>query len=149
MYEFEYIDGHKASLNAKAMAQNMFTRVDNEENIHVLFYKIIDHCCTAIALKKAGTFIVASSGNRQRQETTKEWDMLFQWNDGSTTLIPLKDIKESYPVQVSEYATLTQIQEEPSFAWWVPHVMQKRNRIVAKVKIQVLDSHTQIWPESA
>ena len=43
-------------------------------------------------------------------------------------------MKEIYPVQVSEYAVLTRIQEEPVFAWWVPHVLQKRNRIVPKVK---------------
>ena len=41
---------------------------------------------------------------------------------------------ESYPFQVSAYAVLTQIQEEPVFAWWVLHVLRKRNRIVAKVK---------------
>ena len=43
-------------------------------------------------------------------------------------------MKESYTVRVSEYALLTLIQEEPVFAWWVTHVLQKRNSIVAKVK---------------
>ena len=60
--------------------------------------------------------------------------MLIRWKDGSTTWFPLKDMKESYPVQVSEYAVLTQIHEEPAFSWWVPHVLQRRNWIVAKVK---------------
>ena len=50
------------------------------------------------------------------------------------TWVPLKHTKESYSVQVSEYAVLTRIQEESAFAWWVPHVLQKRNQIVAKVK---------------
>ena len=43
-------------------------------------------------------------------------------------------MQESYTVQVSEYAVLTRIQEEPAFAWWVSHGLRKRNRIVAKVK---------------
>ena len=43
-------------------------------------------------------------------------------------------MKETYPVQVNEYSVLTKIQEEPAFAWWVPNVLRKRNRIVAKVK---------------
>ena len=60
--------------------------------------------------------------------------MLVRWKDGSTTWVPLNDMKESYPVQVSEYAVLTRIQEEPEFAWRIPHVLRKRNRIVAKVK---------------
>ena len=51
-----------------------------------------------------------------------------------TTWVPLKYMKETYPVQVSEYDVLTLIQEEPAFAFWVPHLLRKRNRIVAKVK---------------
>ena len=43
-------------------------------------------------------------------------------------------MKESYPVQVCEYDVLTLIQEEPAFAWWVPNLLRKKNRIVAKVK---------------
>ena len=60
--------------------------------------------------------------------------MLIRLKDGSTTWVPLKDTKESYPVEVSEYAVLTQIQEEHALAWWFPHVLRKPNRIVAKVK---------------
>ena len=134
MYEVGYFDGHKASLTTNAIAQNMLAQVDDKGNIHVLFHEIIDHCSTALALKQVDTFIINSSGNRQRRETTKGWNMLVRWKDGSTTWVPLKDIKESYPVQVSEYAVLTRIQEEPAFAWLVPRMLRKRNQIVAKVK---------------
>ena len=60
--------------------------------------------------------------------------MLIRWKDGLPTWFPLKDMKESYPVQESEYDVLTRIQEEPAFTWLVPRVLQKRNHIVAKVK---------------
>ena len=53
VYEVEYVDGHKASLTANAIAQNMFAQVDDEGNRHLLFEKIIDHCHTALALKQA------------------------------------------------------------------------------------------------
>jgi len=56
------------------------------------------------------------------------------WKDGSTTWEALKDVKESYPVQLAEYATLHKISDEPAFAWWVPHVIKKRERIIAKVR---------------
>ena len=134
VYESEYVDGQKASLTANDIAQNMFAQVDDEGNIHVLFDEIIDHCHTALALKQVSAFIVTSSGNMQRQDTTKGWDMLIQWKDSSTTWVPLKEMKKTHPVQVSEYTVLTHIQEEPAFAWWVPHVSRKRNRIVVKVK---------------
>ena len=134
VYEVEYVDGHKSSLTANAISQNMLAQIDNKGNKHVLFGEIIDHHCTALALKRADSFIVTSSDNRRRRETNKVWDMLIQWKDGSTTWVPLKDMKESYPFQVSEYAVLTRIQEEPTFVCWFPHVLLKRNRIVVKVK---------------
>jgi hypothetical protein len=46
----------------------------------------------------------------------------------------LKDLKESYLVQVAEYAVANKIAEQPVFAWWVPYVLRKRERIIQKVK---------------
>ena len=76
MYEVEYVDRNKTSLTANAIAQNMFSQVDDEGNIHLLFDGIIDHHITELALKQAEAFIVTSSGNRQRRETNKVWYML-------------------------------------------------------------------------
>ena len=77
LYEVEYVDGLKASLTANAIAQNMFAQVNDKGNRHVLFDKIINHFRTALALKQADAFIVTSSGNMRRQDTTKGWDMLI------------------------------------------------------------------------
>ncbi len=60
--------------------------------------------------------------------------MLVRWKDGSTTWIALKGLKESYPVQLGEYAVQSRLAEEPAFAWWVPYTLKKRNRIIAKIK---------------
>jgi hypothetical protein len=60
--------------------------------------------------------------------------MLIQWRDGTTTWEPLKDLKESNPVQVAEYAALNQIADEPAFAWWVKTVLRRRDHIISKVK---------------
>ena len=46
----------------------------------------------------------------------------------------LKDAPQSYPVLVAEYAIANRIEDEPAFAWWVPDVIKKRDRIIAKVK---------------
>jgi hypothetical protein len=66
--------------------------------------------------------------------TTKGWKLLVEWKDGSTDWLPLKDLKESYPVQVMEYAVTNKIAEQLVFAWWVPYVLRKRERIIQKVK---------------
>ena len=43
-------------------------------------------------------------------------------------------MKEAYIVLTAEYATQHKIDKEPAFAWWVPHVIKKRDRIISKVK---------------
>ena len=58
----------------------------------------------------------------------------MEWKDGTTSWIPLKDLKESNPVQIAEYAVTNKIAEEPDFAWWVRHVLRRRDRILKKVK---------------
>jgi hypothetical protein len=66
--------------------------------------------------------------------TTKGWKLLVGWKDGTTDWLPLKDLKESYPVQVTEYAVVNKIAEQQAFAWWVPYVLRKREWIIQKVK---------------
>jgi hypothetical protein len=59
---------------------------------------------------------------------------LVEWKDGSSNWLPLKDLKQSYPLEVAEYALANKIAEEPAFAWWVPYTLKKRERIISKVK---------------
>ena len=134
LYEVEYADGYKASLAANTIAENMFAQVDDEGHRFVLLDCIVDHRVDGTELRKENAFIQSSNGGRRRKETTKGWDILLQWKDGSTTWEKLKDVKNSYPVQLAEYACSSRIDSEPAFAWWLPHVLKKRNRIVSKVK---------------
>jgi hypothetical protein len=60
--------------------------------------------------------------------TTKGWKLLIEWLDGTMDWLPLKDLKESYPVQVAEYAVANKIAEQPALAWWVPHVLGSSRR---------------------
>ena len=46
----------------------------------------------------------------------------------------MKDIKQSYPVDLAEFAIQKGIAEEPAFALWIPFTIKKRNRIIAKIK---------------
>jgi len=34
----------------------------------------------------------------------------------------------------AEYAAMADIDREPAFNWWVPHVLKKRDRIISMVK---------------
>ena len=43
-------------------------------------------------------------------------------------------MKESHPIEYAEYAVLQDIADEPTFNWWVPHVLKKKTHIISKVK---------------
>ena len=42
-YDIEYLDGHKESLAVNTIAENLFSKVDEEGNIFVIFEDIVDH----------------------------------------------------------------------------------------------------------
>ena len=46
----------------------------------------------------------------------------------------MKDLKESYPVPLADFAIANDIQDEPVFAWWVPYAIRKRKVIVKTIK---------------
>ena len=79
------MDGHSAALSANAIAQNMFAQVDSEGNRHVLFDAIIDHRTDGSNLKQQESFITSKNGGKKRKPTTKGWEVLVQWKDGSST----------------------------------------------------------------
>ena len=134
VYEVEYADGRIASMAANQIAENLFAQVDAEGNRHVLLDEIVDHRKNQDALDPADAFITTRSGAKRRIPTTRGWDIRCQWKDGSSTWVALKDMKEAYPVQVAEYAVTSRIADQPAFAWWIPYVLKKRDRILAKVK---------------
>ena len=133
MYEVEFQDGRKAFLATNAIAENMFAQVFEEGNRFALLDEIADHRTDGSEVKQQHAFITTRSGTERRKPTTKGWEILAQWKDGSSTWITLKDMKNSYPVQLAEYATQNGIAGEPAFAWWITHVLQKRNQIIGKV----------------
>ena len=134
MYEVEYLDGERMSLAANNIAESLFAQVDDEGNRQVLMDEIMGHRSNEHAVKQQDAFIATKTGTKRRRETTKGWELLVRWKDGGTDWIALKDIKESYPVQVAEYAISSRISEEPAFALWSSSVLKKCNRIIAKTK---------------
>ena len=46
-------------------------------------------------------------------------------NSVSNSWLPMVEVKESYPVQLAEYAKLHHLEEEPAFIWWVAHALRK------------------------
>lgn len=112
----------------------MSNTIDDEGNRHILLDDIIDHRRSENAVDKEDAFVTMSNGVKRRRQTTQGWQMLCQWRDGSTNWVALKDMKQSYPLKVAEYAHANRIGDEPAFAWWLSDVIKKHERILAKLK---------------
>ena len=51
--------------------------------------------------------------------------------------VPMIDVKESHPIELAEYSVANDINSEPAFAWWVPFILNKRDKIISAVKQRV------------
>ena len=63
--------------------------------------------------------------------------MLVAWADDLEMWIPIKDLKESHPVEVAEFTKARGIADEAVFMWWVPYTLRKRVVILSKVKARI------------
>ena len=46
----------------------------------------------------------------------------------------MKNVKDSYPVQLATFAIENSLDKEPTFAWWILYVTRKNERIIKKLK---------------
>ena len=72
-----------------------------------------------IDIAKVDGYIKSISGNLHRKRTTRGWKILAKWKYLSVDWVPLKDLKQSDPVDMDEYSVANEISDEPSFNWWV------------------------------
>lgn len=133
-YEVEFIDGHVETLTGNVIAENILSQVDEEGRKTMLIDEIEDHrkLDDAIPIEK-GTF-TTKSGRQRKVLTTKGWELYVRWKDGSGDWVSLKDLKDSYPIPLADYAIANNLEDEPAFTWWVPYTLRKRKSIIAKVK---------------
>lgn len=135
-YTVQYPDGSTDAFMANAIAENLYSQIDEEGRTFQILSEIVDYRRKRSAIRKGSpeSFTVSSSGNKAPVPTTKGWDIKVAWKDGSTSWVPLSDIKHSNPVEVAEFAVSSKIADEPAFTWWVRKVLSKRDRIIGKVK---------------
>ncbi|MEL6803974.1 MAG: hypothetical protein AAFO91_09360, partial [Bacteroidota bacterium] len=132
LYDVEFSDGTTEALAANAIAENIYARIDDEGHEHVLLKEITDH-------RKDGTAVLSDdatikvNGRDVPRKTTKGWFLCVEWKDGSTSWVPLRDLKESNPVEVAEYAEANRILSEPAFTWWARHALRQRDRIIKAI----------------
>ena len=80
----------------------MVSQVDSEVHHYQVLTEVTDNKKDDSAIAKVDGFIKSSSGNLHWKRTTCGWKLLVEWKDGSVDLVPLKDLKQSKPVDLAE-----------------------------------------------
>ena len=138
LYDVEFADGQVREYAANVIAENMLTQVDSNGFTLTMMKGIVDFKMDpAVAIPKDEKYLITKSGQRQLRKTTSGWKLLVAWADDSETWVPLKDLKESHPVEVAEFAKAWGIADEAAFVWWVPYTLRKRDVILSKVKARI------------
>ena len=81
---------------------------------------------------------ITKNDKRYMWRTTKGWKMCVEWRDRSTSWERWVGLKESNPVDVTQYAISRGIDHEPTFCWWVRHMLKKQDRIINMVKARTV-----------
>ena len=110
----------------------MYAQCDIEGNQYRLLDHIVDHRKDKNVVCKDNQDITVNV-NSYKQKTTRGCQLCIEWKDKLTSWERLSDMKESYPVEVAEYAEAVGISDEPAFSWWTAHVLKTRQRIIAAV----------------
>ena len=138
VYDVEFPDGIIKEYSANIIVDNMLSQVDSDGFTVTVMEGIIDHKVDAnTAVQKGDKYITTHSGQKKLRKTTTGWKLLVKWKDGSESCIHLKDLKESHPIEVAEYAKSHGISDETAFAWWVPFTLRKRDIILSAVKSRI------------
>ena len=116
-----------------SIAEHMWAQCDIDGNQYQLLDAIIDHKSSEHAVQQADGFVVIN-GRKHMRKSTKGWQLCVKWKDGLTSRERFADIKESNPIEVSEYVVARAINKEPDYAWWVNYTLKKRDRIISSIK---------------
>ena len=117
VYWIEFQDGFRQPLAVNLISENLFAQVDQEVRKKNLINMIINVNKTDEDLKDKDAFDISSNGTKRRKATTNGWKVSIQWKGRSTTWNTLKDVKYSFPIELSEYSVENWIASKPAFTW--------------------------------
>jgi hypothetical protein len=105
--------------------------VEDDGYFTVKLKQILDHRREGNAVSKEQRYVKTRNGQQKLRQSTVGWKFLAEYTDGKKQWIMLKDLKESNPVDVAEYVTARNLDDEVAFAWWVPYTLRKKATIIA------------------
>ena len=121
-------------LTANVIYENMLSQADSEGHHYQDLNEISNHTVDGGELKRSDRFIRVIVMNLHTKKTTRGWQLEVGWKDGTLIWIPLKDIKNSNPVELAYYAVVNNIEDEHDFKWQVKDVLCKPDQIISKYR---------------
>eukprot|EP00536_Pseudo-nitzschia_multiseries_P016838 jgi/Psemu1/48042/gm1.48042_g len=119
LYKLQLPDGTIEEYTANIVAESLYSSVDDNGRMLTLLDELIDHECDNTALTDEEATTIAKNGRKTHKPTTRGWRILASWKDGTKSWCKLSDVKESFPVQLAEYAVNNKLEKLPAFRWWV------------------------------
>jgi hypothetical protein len=133
-YTVRLLDGSEQELAANQIAENLYSQVNEHGQQELLFREIVNHRNTPNFEYGPETMPARHGQNWKLPKTTKGVDIQVRFKDDSLVWLPMNEVRQSNPIELAEYAVQRGIANDPSFAWWVPHTLRCRRRMISKVK---------------
>jgi hypothetical protein len=127
VYLASFPDGHIAEYSANLITEAIYNNVNDDGTDEFIFDAIIGH-------GKDETAINNTTITPTTWYTTKGWLLCISWRDGTSSWHTLADIKQSYPLELAQYASTNQLETKPAFSWWVKHTIKHRQASIKAVK---------------
>ena len=106
------------------IAQNLLSQVDEEAHQQLVIDERIYQRSNSEALLHDDVLYSTKNGNKCRKRTTKGWELFVPWKDGSSHWIALNYLNNSYPMEVADCEAPNKIQDQTTFACWVPYTLK-------------------------
>jgi hypothetical protein len=131
LFTVEFNSGEQKDIAYNILAEQLLSTTDSEGRQYQLFREIIGHRKSDKAVERSDMHRVDKrNGRRYMKKTTAGWELEVEWKDGSTSWLPLKDLKETNTIETAQYASNNNIIDEPAFTWWAPVALKKAQRLI-------------------
>ena len=114
MYQVEFAESQVTEFTTNVIAESMYAQWNADVNEYLLLDVLVDYWKNNKAIFLRDQHITVR-GRSVTHKTTVGWQICCQWKNGFTTWEKLFELKESHPVQTTEFAVAQEIDHVSSF----------------------------------
>ena len=138
IYEVDFGDGNYYRYSINVMLENLYMKTCDQLESNSILEDDIDHKKDKHDVpKETGWYYLNDSPCRIRVITKRGRNFHVQWTDDLRTWIPLSTIKESNPIEPSQYCKIRKIDDQPAMVWWVDSALKNNERVIKSLHHQI------------